>query len=600
MHYTKYWTLQTRGRQHEVELAKFMIAFWEEVLKTGPDPDKLYEIAAAIYHNSNIVYSCYEQMQEIYSNSVLALRSFAEFVCNMMYDEWKAKVLLDKANQLGYHSKTIRRDDNFRSTIFDDTVAVVIITGDHRNLGEIIRANQVVPKMFGIAGNNVIGHNVRILMPEPFSTNHEFIIRRNLSRGSGSVVDQRRRVVILHRSGFISDAVIYVKMFVQNMTSLSFLGAIDVVNESDIQIVTDQTGIITAISRTAMQSFLISLPEVDSRELNIRSIINDLDNRLKSYRIGLMRDSEYRYVFSQTFGQYKYTLGMTCESIPFFDELTGDIYRFSIVDIVRDPNNGVWKNGGQTPKQDEDSSQNKSLQSDGGNGGNSGDDEEGNGEEESNPDQDVESESPDDETSNNASAEGTDSSGEVHHGNHSSGESSGDTSGDKESHSSHEDDDRSDSENTFSEIEAESSSRDASTSVRPSAMSRSSWWLHSRSRGRQNSDASSRTSIKDIINPHGESHEERQSDLKRAMTLSDISSVANSAATRSSAQSTLLRDESNRQQEQVILFRLKKSSLLALILVCAIELSSMAMERSMKQNHSLVMDRVIKSGSRGM
>ena len=166
--------------------------------------------------------------------------------------------------------------------------------------------------------------------------------------------------------------------------------------------------------------------------------------------------------------------------------------------------------------------------------------------------------------------------------------------------SSHEDDDRSDSENTFSEIEAESSSRDASTSVRPSAMSRSSWWLHSRSRGRQNSDASSRTSIKDIINPHGESHEERQSDLKRAMTLSDISSVANSAATRSSAQSTLLRDESNRQQEQVILFRLKKSSLLALILVCAIELSSMAVERSMKQNHSLVMDRVIKSGSRGM
>jgi len=91
------------------------------------------------------------------------------------------------------------RDSSIRIQSVLDTVVDGIITIDERGLIESI--NPAAAKLFGYAGAEVIGHNIKMLMPEPYHSQHDGYIQHYVATGEARVIGIGREVMGRRKDG---------------------------------------------------------------------------------------------------------------------------------------------------------------------------------------------------------------------------------------------------------------------------------------------------------------------------------------------------------------------------------------------------------------
>jgi PAS domain S-box-containing protein len=84
------------------------------------------------------------------------------------------------------------RESESRTRAIVNTAVDAIITTDDR--GMVLAFNPAAERMFGCASNEVVGHNVSMLMPEPHRSQHDGHIQRYLSTGEKRVIGIGREV----------------------------------------------------------------------------------------------------------------------------------------------------------------------------------------------------------------------------------------------------------------------------------------------------------------------------------------------------------------------------------------------------------------------
>ncbi len=80
-----------------------------------------------------------------------------------------------------------------------DTATEGIVTIDER--GTIETANGAAERLFGLSLQDMVGRNVKILMPQPFRDEHDGYVNRYLQTGERRIIGIGREVVGLHRDG---------------------------------------------------------------------------------------------------------------------------------------------------------------------------------------------------------------------------------------------------------------------------------------------------------------------------------------------------------------------------------------------------------------
>src|SRR4249920_2655387 len=75
--------------------------------------------------------------------------------------------------------------------------AIICITQD----GEISLFNAGAEQMFGYAAGEVVGRNVRMLMPAPYREEHTGYLRHYLETGAAKAIGRMRRVVAQRKDG---------------------------------------------------------------------------------------------------------------------------------------------------------------------------------------------------------------------------------------------------------------------------------------------------------------------------------------------------------------------------------------------------------------
>jgi PAS domain S-box-containing protein len=93
-----------------------------------------------------------------------------------------------------------RRDAAVVRTILN-TVEEAIITIDHE--GIVKDLNPSAARVFGYSPEEVVGRNVRMLMPEPYRREHDGYLRAYLSTGHGKVIGRGREVTGQRKDGSI-------------------------------------------------------------------------------------------------------------------------------------------------------------------------------------------------------------------------------------------------------------------------------------------------------------------------------------------------------------------------------------------------------------
>jgi len=90
------------------------------------------------------------------------------------------------------------RNSEIRNRTMIDTAVDAIITIDHRGIIESV--NQAFTKIFGYKGDEVIGKNVNMIMPEPFHSEHDKYLKNYRKTGKRKVIGIGREVTARHKT----------------------------------------------------------------------------------------------------------------------------------------------------------------------------------------------------------------------------------------------------------------------------------------------------------------------------------------------------------------------------------------------------------------
>jgi len=129
-----------------------------------------------------------EEYSEKIADSIKPLlETIAQFVQNINHEQRHAqdKAALEASNQ---HTQTILND-----------IADGVITIDKH--GIIQSFNYAAETIFGYRANQIINKNINVLMPEPYSAQHDQHIRKHLKTGKKSILGIGREVQGLRRNG---------------------------------------------------------------------------------------------------------------------------------------------------------------------------------------------------------------------------------------------------------------------------------------------------------------------------------------------------------------------------------------------------------------
>ncbi|CEO98418.1 unnamed protein product (mitochondrion) [Plasmodiophora brassicae] len=283
--FNRYTAHLASGERYEESLTKSLTLFWGELRQPTPDTDLLRTLGEAISKDEHAARAAYKDMFRIHSRSVSSLRQFAKFLADLGHDPGSGQALEERASTLEKAEEARSHDQSFRSTLFSDRSAIVVISGDPRTLCQITNVNDAAEALFGLSRAALVGKQLDIIIPEPISRAHTSMVRRNATESKSRILDRRRKVVFLKRNGLVADAAIYLKAFVEtNGMALSYLGIITAMNEEDAQMVVDgRDGLVTAVSQTALDLFGITKDKVDARDVAIRSLIPDYDDRRAAF-----------------------------------------------------------------------------------------------------------------------------------------------------------------------------------------------------------------------------------------------------------------------------------------------------------------------------
>ncbi len=92
---------------------------------------------------------------------------------------------------------------NLFEALFDAAVEAVVVIDEQ---GEIQAVNQAVERLFLYPEDELLGRNVRVLMPEPMSSEHDGYLRRYLETSEPKIIGRGREVVARRRDGSLFPA----------------------------------------------------------------------------------------------------------------------------------------------------------------------------------------------------------------------------------------------------------------------------------------------------------------------------------------------------------------------------------------------------------
>eukprot|EP00002_Diphylleia_rotans_P024531 TRINITY_DN4852_c0_g1_i3.p1 TRINITY_DN4852_c0_g1~~TRINITY_DN4852_c0_g1_i3.p1 ORF type:complete len:1950 (-),score=353.27 TRINITY_DN4852_c0_g1_i3:140-5989(-) len=205
--YIEFQTNYKAARKHHAEALKAIRRFWSLLLIEDDkfDLEVLPQAAKGITVATSAAQHHYESLLRRHPDAPRVFRSYAEFLLGTSHDSRKANSFLKKADELEDLQARRRAEENKRPTdlqnaggnidMDDKTKSVITIDGK----GIIQSVNHTATKMLLYSRAELVNNNVKMIMPSPYSENHDSYLanyhRTGIKKVLGSIrtLDARKK-----------------------------------------------------------------------------------------------------------------------------------------------------------------------------------------------------------------------------------------------------------------------------------------------------------------------------------------------------------------------------------------------------------------------
>eukprot|EP01138_Halocafeteria_seosinensis_P007464 gb/GECG01007629.1/.p1 GENE.gb/GECG01007629.1/~~gb/GECG01007629.1/.p1 ORF type:complete len:1503 (+),score=198.81 gb/GECG01007629.1/:1-4509(+) len=190
-----------QATEEETNVYKIVHHLWSSLMAPVPRISQLDQDAEQITKALSKADSLYKDCLKLNPESVSALRSYGNFARTLRGEEELAQTYLSKADRIEESSGKATQSKieryNFKEQLRDslgedEHSAVIVISGDPSSAGEIVEVNTAACSLFGISSGDLIGNNISILIPRPFSALHSTYLTKFGSTGRGALLNTVR------------------------------------------------------------------------------------------------------------------------------------------------------------------------------------------------------------------------------------------------------------------------------------------------------------------------------------------------------------------------------------------------------------------------
>lgn len=188
-------------------LIKDQISFNDELLTDYPEPARLSELGSNISLLSTKLDQLFAQMETFDILNTKYLEMYAQFKIEIMFDVAFGRQIIDKIHSI--EKKKIRNKDyqseevNVNTINEDTSYLMVSVSANPDTFGRILRVGSQITSMFNYKPSEVVGENVRILMPRVIGNVHDQYMLRYFETGEARIMGSNRGVFALKKTGNI-------------------------------------------------------------------------------------------------------------------------------------------------------------------------------------------------------------------------------------------------------------------------------------------------------------------------------------------------------------------------------------------------------------
>ena len=258
-----------------VEALEGIVRFWRTQSRSQCTAEKLFSYSDKVKRVSESARYHLDKLLELTNGSVRSIRLYASFLKYVLNDKWKARELLEKADSLDHMDTDAVEDDLFDTR----SNAIAILGGSDDNMGDMLQVSDKFCNLFGYTQRQLVGSNISMLMPPPFSQVHTMWLTKHLENAKSTVAISRR-VWGLHKEGYVIALELHFKSGLDENDNLIFTGKLTESRENgSTYIVATDEGKLMFASERAWSKVLYKTPETPGvSETSLRSVVPELED----------------------------------------------------------------------------------------------------------------------------------------------------------------------------------------------------------------------------------------------------------------------------------------------------------------------------------
>lgn len=208
--------------------------------------------------------SVYKSMLIRYPKYTALLSSYAFFLDLIIHNAEEAIKYHRRADeQRTREAEEARANDGIGAP---DTQGVIAISED----GLIEQVNKTLLNMFGMVRQNVMGRNIKVLIPSPWKEHHDNFLSRYRSSNVSNVIGKPNNFYGLHADGYAFNIRLFIQQRRKENGERQFIGQIIQTSQDAVNsiVMINEMGIIKLVTKRALEMFGYKAEEVIG-EVNI-------------------------------------------------------------------------------------------------------------------------------------------------------------------------------------------------------------------------------------------------------------------------------------------------------------------------------------------